>query len=540
MPRGGRREGAGRKARDGKERRVRGFRLSDDEFDAVTAFLLSYRSGGTAAPVADHVTAKAAETALTSRTAASERSAGRKTRVKLKNGLTPSQSRALALMESGANVLLTGGAGVGKTFLLHKFITGRRKSTIVCAMSGIAAKRAGGATIHRTFKLPVKILEESKFKPDNFLLDDEERQELFNSNDKHTAWLRALLTADTLVVDEISMCRSDVFAYMMRVVRVMAQGRKADDAAGVTEVRPHKIQVILCGDFFQLAPIIGGTEKDAWKAIYPHNAEGWAFKDPEWDKMNFHVAELTEVVRQENPEDAAALNAIRRGDAAGLEYINSHCASSEQDGPFLAAKKTEAATANEKKYKSLRGKERIFDMIQSGEVNKGDIVCDETLRLKLHARVLFLTNDKDGSYQNGSYGEVVGFGKLPDGSEVVKVEVGGTEVAVERYTWTIEKYDVETETGKDGKTHKSLKLQKVGEYSQFPLRLGYSLTIHKAQGQDYERCNILRPSSIWASGQLYVALSRAEDISKLYLGETLTAKMLHTSAAVKEFYSNLT
>lgn len=535
MPRGGRREGAGRKARDGKERRVRGFRLSDDEFDAVTAFLLSYRSGGTAAPVADHVAREVAEKVRTSPVKPQKQK-----KVSLgRDGLTKSQRAALRLMESGANVLLTGGAGVGKTFLLHKFIERRRGSTIVCAMSGIAAKRAGGATIHRTFKLPVHVLDGSEFDEDTFLLDDEEREILFKSGDKSTAWLRALLTADTLVIDEISMCRSDVFTHVMKVVQTLAKGRQACEAFDVTEVRPHPMQVILCGDFFQLAPIIGSQEKDAWKKLYPKNPGGWAFKTKEWDDMGFRVAELTEVVRQTNASDANALNAIRIGDVSGLDYINARCASSEQDGPYLAAKKVEAASANEKKYKSLRGKEHVFDMIQSGEVKKNDIVCDETLKLKQHARVLFLTNDsKDGLYQNGSYGEVVGFGKNVDGNEVVKVKVGGVVVEVERYSWTIDRYDV-VDDMKDGKPIRRLKLQKVGEYSQFPLRLGWSLTIHKAQGQDYEYCNILKPSSIWASGQLYVALSRAEDISKLFIGEKLTAKMLHTSNEVKEFYANL-
>lgn len=415
-----------------------------------------------------------------------------------KDGLTPSQAAAMKLLASGGNVFVTGGAGVGKTYLLHRFIKEHEGRVVVCAPSGIAAKRAGGTTIHRAFGLSkdkIKILDETDFDENHWLADAEER-EYMAKHPSHRRYLQALLAADIVVIDEISMCRSDLFSYIMRGIRTMAKGRSAVPERGITEVIPHHLQVVLCGDFYQLPPVVTSKDHDAWVSLYPENPEGWAFRTDEWQRMGFDTTELTEVVRQKDNHFADALNQIRHGDADGLKYINEHCAITSQSGPYICATNQEARESNQASYEKLRGKEHTFTMETNGEVTEADIVCEPTLHLKRRTKLLILVNDKEGAYQNGTYGELVGFEKTMDGKDIaaLRVNVNGAYVTIPRFTWEVARYEVVTTTYK-GRLVKKVQLKTVGTFTQFPVRLGWALTAHKSQGQDYESCNIAKPDT---------------------------------------------
>jgi len=456
-----------------------------------------------------------------------------------KDGLTPSQAAAMKLLASGGNVFVTGGAGVGKTYLLHRFIKEHEGRVVVCAPSGIAAKRAGGTTIHRAFGLSkdkIKILDETDFDENHWLADAEER-EYMAKHPSHRRYLQALLAADIVVIDEISMCRSDLFSYIMRGIRTMAKGRSAVPERGITEVIPHHLQVVLCGDFYQLPPVVTSKDHDAWVSLYPENPEGWAFRTDEWQRMGFDTTELTEVVRQKDNHFADALNQIRHGDADGLKYINEHCAITSQSGPYICATNQEARESNQASYEKLRGKEHTFTMETNGEVTEADIVCEPTLHLKRRTKLLILVNDKEGAYQNGTYGELVGFEKTMDGKDIaaLRVNVNGAYVTIPRFTWEVARYEVVTTTYK-GRLVKKVQLKTVGTFTQFPVRLGWALTAHKSQGQDYESCNIAKPDTFWLDGQLYVALSRAKSVGTLYLGKKLTKGMVKASKAVTDFF----
>lgn len=461
--------------------------------------------------------------------------------LELQDGLTPSQVAAMELLESGKNVFVTGGAGVGKTYLLHRFIKKHEGRVVVCAPSGIAAKRAGGTTIHRAFGLSknkIKILDETDFDEKHWLADAEEL-EYMAKHPAHRRYLQALLASDIVVIDEISMCRSDLFSYIMRGIQTMAKGRKAIEALGITEVKPHKLQVVLVGDFYQLPPVLTSKDHDAWVSLYPDNPEGWAFLTNEWRSMGFVIAELAEVVRQKDKQFADALNQIRLGDVSGITYINKHCASTPQAGPFICATNEEARESNQDAYEKLRGAEHTFTMETSGEVTDADITCEPTLHLKRRTKLLILVNDEDGRYQNGTYGELVGFEKTLDGKDIesLRVDIGGYRVSIPRFTWDVVRYEV-VNTTHAGRMVKKVQLKTVGTFRQFPVRLGWALTAHKSQGQDYEQCNIARPHTFWLDGQLYVALSRAKNVGSLYLGYTLTKRMVKASKAVKAFFES--
>ena len=540
------------------------FFATDEEWDAIQAFLKKRRDGEAVTapqlPYADDKSASVekATSQKPRRTCQKPQLAAQKSRHKkkdaatklvvpvvevpsvvLKDGLTPSQVKAMELLESGQNVFVTGGAGVGKTYLLHRFIEKHDGRVVVCAPSGIAAKRAGGTTIHRAFGLSkekIKILDETDFDEKHWLADEEDR-EYMRKHPSHRRYLQALLTADIVVIDEISMCRSDLFSYIMRGIQTMAKGRKAVEALGITEVQPHKLQVVLVGDFYQLPPVLTAKDHDAWVSLYPDNREGWSFLTPEWRTMGFITTELTEVVRQKDKQFADALNQIRHGDVAGIKYINAHCASAPQSGPFICATNEEAREANHDAYEKLSGSEYNFTMETTGEVTDADITCEKELQLKRRTKLLILVNDEEGRYQNGTYGELVGFEKGidTDDIEALRVDVGTCHVSIPRYTWDVVRYEV-VNTTHNGHQVKKVQLKTVGSFCQFPVRLGWALTAHKSQGQDYDHCNIKHPHTFWLDGQLYVALSRAKSVRNLYLGKRLTKQMVKTSRVVTKFF----
>ncbi len=527
--RGGKRAGAGRhkierSAED--ERRVRGFRVTDREWNALKAYLEQLRHGVTA-PVAPAVAQEIVHPEKEERTSWG-------------NGLTPSQERALSLLESGKNVFLTGGAGTGKTYLLHQFINRHKGRVVVAAPSGIAAKRAGGSTIHSVFRVPIKIVDDSNFNEDDWLADADDLKKMAKDK-KYKSALQVLLAADIIVIDEISMCRADVFEYVAKAIHTITKGREANKEKNLTYVKPHKLQVVLCGDFAQLPPVITKAEKAAWKALYPKNPDGLAFLTDAWKALKVVNALLVETVRQSDAEFSQALNRLRMGDARCLTYLNGQHAKTKQDGPTICATNRQASEANKIKYRNLRGREHTFTVEKSGEQDNEPLVCEEVLTLKRGCKVILLVNDsKNHQYQNGSYGEVLDFCRDADGMHAVKLRTDeGDTVIVGPYTWDVERYELVDDEDEHGNPRKKVALIKIGEYTQIPLRLGWALTAHKSQGQDYDSCNVVAPQNFWAAGQLYVALSRAKDIRKLYLGKELTKDMLNTNQTVKEFYAKM-
>lgn len=412
--------------------------------------------------------------------------------------LNEDQKYGFDLMNKGYNIFLTGDAGTGKSYLIKKFIETKeeqRKNVMVVAPTGIAAINIGGVTIHRAFKAPIKPLIE---KPEKLA--------------------KTLLKADALICDEISMCRVDLFDFMIyQVMHANMYRRK--------EKRPD-IQIIVIGDFFQLPPVITPKDRGVLVSKYHNLGKGFAFESQYWKYCGFLNVVLKQLMRQSDKEFITELNKMRYGDKSSIHYFNTaHNKEYDESAITIVGTNNKAETINDSKLAELPGQSQIFEAEIDGEVKESDKAVPEILELKVGARVIMAVNDTDDRYKNGSFGYIR---RMTKGKLFVEIDNLNGTVCVEKYTWNILGYDL-----KNGKVEQTV----LGTYKQFPLKLGYAITIHKSQGQTYDKANI--EPKCWDCGQLYVALSRCKTIDKLHLMSYILDNALVTSQEVKDFYSKI-
>lgn len=425
--------------------------------------------------------------------------------VQSKKGLTKEQKQAYDDMLKGENVFLTGEAGTGKSFVINEFmktIKKKHKNVILCAPTGIAALQIGGVTIHRCFHAslePQINIEIKKIPP-------------------------AVQKADIIIIDEISMCRMDLFEYVMKMIK------KAE------LITKKKKQVIVVGDFYQLPPVTIPSDRKVLEEYYQGYDRGFAFEAPLWKEMNFKVICLAEVLRQDNREFIDALNKVRVGDQSSLDYFNKNAASYPfHHGITLCGLNKKADKINNDELNKLKTEERIFDAVVKGDVKNSDKPTDDHLRLRIGARVIVLINDTEGiQYQNGSLGEVIEF---HEDVVVVRIDYNQAIVHLTYQEWSIENYTLVKEEN-NGTVTQKLEKEKVGSFKQIPLKLAYAITIHKSQGQTYDQVNLI--PHCFDCGQLYVALSRVKSIEGLCLLSEIKEKYLICDSQVKDFYSQFT
>ena len=427
--------------------------------------------------------------------------------------LTDDQKRALSVLESGKNVFLSGEAGTGKSFVLNEYIyRNRDKNIIVCAPTGIAAINIGGSTLHRVFKVPISVTRPGEYnaKPDN-----------------------SLIKADVIIIDEISMCRFDIFEYVVRTIRKAEELRQkkenvsAMETGRIADVLASK-QLIVVGDFFQLAPVVTNSDREILSTYWDLNkySAGFAFQSDLWDELNFECVVLKEIIRQKgNVEYIENLNKIRRGDPTAIGWFNLNVKQTPMPNSiYLCGTNKAADEINQYESDKLEGKAVVYNSRVNGQVQSSDKMTSDSLVLKVGMQVMTLVNNVEEGYQNGSLGKIVALN-----SESVDVKLNaGKVVKVKPYDWEIVGYEVQDD-----------KLEKVvlGNFRQIPLKIAYAITIHKSQGQTYSSANV--SPDCFASGQLYVALSRVQTIDGMSLEHDIKPRALKTSSAVKEFYDNL-
>lgn len=408
--------------------------------------------------------------------------------------LTTEQQKAKNLILNGTNVFLTGDAGTGKSYILKQVInTLPPDDTVVCAPTGVAAVNIHGITIHRLLEL----------NPD---------KDIINLHPEHVP--NKLEKAKTVIVDEISMCRSDLFIWLSETLKL-------------AEIKfKHPIQLVVVGDFYQLPPVLATPAEKEYFA----NGKVYAFNTAEWKSWHFQPVVLHQVIRQTNAEFSKALNSIRKGNTKYIHYLNSKSTKNRINNAItLVSTNKEANAINLKKVSSLEGGCKIYNSQISGQINDQDKPTPDKIKLKVGALVVFTADASDNTYSNGTLATVT---QLSADYIKVKIENSSEEITVFPFTWTIYDYRLIKEDNQ-----RKLKKIQIGEYQQLPVKLGYAITIHKSQGQTYSAANIA-PAG-WLPGLLYVALSRVKDIKQLHLLHKIEPNMVNADPTVRNFYQHL-
>ncbi|MBI5405182.1 MAG: AAA family ATPase [Candidatus Kerfeldbacteria bacterium] len=383
------------------------------------------------------------------------------------------QAQALAALDQGYNIFLTGPAGSGKTYVLNAFIRElhrRRAIVSVTASTGIAATHLNGQTIHAWSGIGIHDSLSSKE------LDRIVRSKKIRSR---------VQSAEVLIIDEISMLHGRQFAMVDTVCRAI---RKNGTPFG-------GIQVVVCGDFFQLPPVFGSAD-----------AVEYVYASPAWQTADFRVCYLTEQHRQIGGKLLQVLQDIRSGTAtdetaAVLQSRVGRAPSSDDIVPKLFTHNLDVDARNELALAELAGETEVFEMRSHGpavhvERLKKGCLAPERLQLKLNARVMFVKNNGDAGYVNGTLGEIVGFNT--DGWPIVETR-DGRLIDVDPQTWNVEENE-----------------KVVASISQVPLRLAWAMTVHKSQGMTMDAARI-DLSKAFTYGMGYVALSRVRSLDGLFL-----------------------
>jgi len=415
--------------------------------------------------------------------------------------LSPEQAAVVAAIENTReHIFVTGRAGTGKSTLLEYLSWHSSHALAICAPTGVAALNVGGQTIHSLFRLPIGVIADH---------DIDQPPEL-----------RKLLSAiDTLVIDEVSMVNADLLDAIDRSLRQARQ-------------RPHEAfggtQIILFGDPYQLAPVPGENEERAYFA--DHYRSMWFFDAKVWDEADLRIYELTTIHRQHEVEFKQLLTAVRHGavtaEMAGrLNEVGARPPPTE--GVITLATTNSAVNRiNALGLNRLPGRMQSAVAEVNGDFGNRAFPADEKLELKIGAQVMFLRNDtgQDRRWVNGTIGEVV---KI---SNTVTVEVDGEDFEVQPAIWERYRYSYSAAT-------KTLTKDVVAEFTQFPLRLAWAVTIHKSQGKTYDKAIVdLGPRS-FAPGQTYVALSRITELEGLYLTRPLRPSDIIVDDNVRRFMS---
>ncbi|WP_236980021.1 helix-turn-helix domain-containing protein [Membranihabitans maritimus] len=421
------------------------------------------------------------------------------------------------VLKTNQSLFLTGKAGTGKTTFLKQIIKESSKNTIVVAPTGVAAINAGGSTIHSMFGLPLKA-----FIPADDPVDHNIANNYFSLR-KHFKFRKekqkVLRELELLIIDEISMVRADILDaidYALKFVR-----RSSEPFGGV--------QLLAIGDLFQLSPVI---KSHVWYHLEPYYKNGYFFSSNAWNQSNAIIIELKKIYRQKNESFIAILNNIRNGNVQfeDIERLNKQLAHSSDNGDqtvILTTHNSKADTINQRRIEALPGKYKIYSAKVKGSFNESAFPVDQDLQLKIGAQVMFTRNDAEGGrFFNGKLGTIKKLEK-----DKIKVDiVDGHIIDLERSEWLNYKYSLNDKT-------REVEQEKLGSFSQFPLRLAWAITVHKSQGLTFDKA-ILDLGKSFAPGQVYVALSRCRELDGIQLLSKITPENIKTDRNISDFYKS--
>lgn len=434
--------------------------------------------------------------------------------------LSEQQKAVHALIEAGENVFIQGSAGSGKSTYIKYLQDTSIKSIALCSSTGVSALNIGGMTLHSFFRLPI-----------SDIIDEES---LFKQNRRGLSKL--LHGLELLVIDEVSMVRPD----MLDAIDLLCKKLRHDK-------RPFGgIQIVLIGDVYQLPPVITKASEELFIKKYGTN-DVYFFDSDAYKAGNFKMVEFSKTYRQQDEDLLENLNNIKNKTnlASAISYFNSCKFTQQAQFDFsiiLTPYRKNAEIINQNKLNELTTKEKTYEAKLSGtfiNAKESNYPVQKSLKLKENALVMF-TKNNGTLWVNGSLGVI---SELNKRTIKVKLLSTGEVVTVMPETWEDKKYTTSTTLKMNEETYEMEKKdviieEVVGTFRQFPLQLGYAITIHKAQGKTLDLVSIDLGRGAFTHGQLYVALSRTRHKKDINVVSPIRIRDAIISDRIQKFMSD--